>query len=340
MSGLICRFGNCRRFWLKCRPFLTIGANMRIILAPMEGVVDHLMRDMLTRIGGFDLCITEFVRVVDQLLPRRVFTRLCPELLNGGKTPAGTPVRVQLLGQEPQWLAENAARAVALGSPGVDLNFGCPAKTVNKSKGGAVLLKETETLYRIMQAVRSAVPAEYPVTAKMRLGFDDTSLALDNARALAEAGASELTVHARTKADGYRPPAYWPWIAEIRKVISIPVIANGEIWQPADAALCREQSGSSDIMLGRGALAQPNLALRIRDGVPLLPWPDVLAMLMRYSEYEIAGDKGLYYSNRIKQWFSYLRLQYPEAEVLFQQLRLLRKSADIVARLQQQLQRH
>lgn len=313
---------------------------MRIILAPMEGVVDHLMRDMLTRIGGFDLCITEFVRVVDQLLPRRVFTRLCPELLNGGKTPAGTPVRVQLLGQEPQWLAENAARAVALGSPGVDLNFGCPAKTVNKSKGGAVLLKETETLYRIMQAVRSAVPAEFPVTAKMRLGFDDTSLALDNARALAEAGASELTVHARTKADGYRPPAYWPWIAEIRKVISIPVIANGEIWQPADAALCREQSGSSDIMLGRGALAQPNLALRIRDGVPLQPWPEVLTMLMRYSEYEIAGDKGLYYSNRIKQWFSYLRLQYPEAEVLFQQLRLLRKSAEIVALLQQQRQRH
>lgn len=310
---------------------------MRIILAPMEGVVDHLMRDMLTRIGGFDLCITEFVRVVDQLLPRRVFTRLCPELLNDGKTPAGTPVRVQLLGQEPEWLAENAARAVALGSPGVDLNFGCPAKTVNKSKGGAVLLKETETLYRIMQAVRSAVPAEFPVTAKMRLGFDDTSLALDNARALAEAGASELTVHARTKADGYRPPAYWPWIAEIRKVISIPVIANGEIWQPTDASLCREQSGSADIMLGRGALAQPNLALRIRDGVPLLPWPDVLALLMRYSEYEIAGDKGLYYSNRIKQWFSYLRLQYPEAESLFQQLRLLRKSADIVTLLQQQL---
>lgn len=310
---------------------------MRIILAPMEGVVDHLMRDMLTQIGGFDLCITEFVRVVDQLLPRRVFTRLCPELLHGGKTPAGTPVRVQLLGQEPEWLAENAARAVELGSPGVDLNFGCPAKTVNKSKGGAVLLKETDTLYRIMQAVRSAVPAQYPVTAKMRLGFDDTSLTLDNARALAEAGASELTVHARTKSDGYRPPAYWPWIAEIRKVVSIPVIANGEIWQPADAQLCREQSGSADIMLGRGALAQPNLALRIRDGGDLMPWPDVLAMLMRYSEYEIAGDKGLYYSNRIKQWFSYLRLQYPEAEAVFQQLRLLRKSAEIVQLLQQQL---
>ncbi len=310
---------------------------MRIILAPMEGVVDHLMRDMLTQVGGFDLCITEFVRVVDQLLPRRVFTRLCPELKQGGKTPAGVPVRVQLLGQEPDWLAENAVRAVELGSPGVDLNFGCPAKTVNKSKGGAVLLKETDTLYRIMHKVRSAVPAQFPVTAKMRLGFDDTSLALDNARALYEGGATELAIHARTKADGYRPPAYWPWIAKVRAVVPINVVANGEIWQPADAVLCREQSGSHDIMLGRGALAQPNLALRIRDGGEPLPWPLVLSLLMRYSEYEIAGDKGLYYSNRIKQWFSYLRLQYPQAEQLFQQLRLLRKSADIVLLLKQQL---
>lgn len=310
---------------------------MRIVLAPMEGVVDHLMREMLTEIGGFDLCITEFVRVVDQLLPRRVFTRLCPELLQDGKTLAGTPVRVQLLGQQPGWLAENAARAVELGSPGIDLNFGCPAKTVNKSKGGAVLLRETEQLYRIVSAVRAAVPSQFPVTAKMRLGYDDTDLALDNARALAEAGASELTVHARTKADGYRPPAYWPWIAKIRQVVSINVVANGEIWQPEHAMLCREQSTSPDIMIGRGALAQPNLAMRIKHGGPPLPWPEVLALLMRYSEFEIAGDKGLYYSNRIKQWFSYLKLQYPEAEALFAQLRLLRKSSDIVALLEANL---
>jgi tRNA-dihydrouridine synthase C len=246
-------------------------------------------------------------------------------------------VRVQLLGQEPNWLAENAARAVELGSPGIDLNFGCPAKTVNKSKGGAVLLRETEQLYRIVSAVRAAVPSQFPVTAKMRLGYDDTDLALDNARALAEAGASELTVHARTKADGYRPPAYWPWIAKIRDVISINVVANGEIWQPEHAVLCREQSQSPDIMIGRGALAQPNLAMRIKHGGEALPWPDVLALLMRYSEFEIAGDKGLYYSNRIKQWFSYLKLQYPEAEQLFAQLRLLRKSTEIVTLLQASL---
>lgn len=310
---------------------------MKIILAPMEGVVDALMRDMLTRIGGYDLCITEFIRVVDQKLPERVFTRFCPELLTAGKTFAGTPVRIQLLGQDPHWLAENAVRAVELGSPGVDLNFGCPAKTVNKSRGGAVLLKETNQLYQIVKAVRDAVPAQYPVSAKIRLGYDDTSLTLDNAAAIAAAGASMLTVHARTKSDGYRPPAYWPWIAKIKQQVAIPLVANGEIWNATDAALCQQQSDCSDIMLGRGALALPNLAQSIRRGDPAMPWPQVLQLLMQYSEFEMCGDKSQYYCNRIKQWFSYLKLQYPDAADLFSQLRVLRKSSEILAALQQAL---
>ncbi len=145
------------------------------------------------------------------------------------------PVRVQLLGQPPQWLAENAQTAIELGSPGVDLNFGCPAKTVNKSKGGAVLLKETQTLYDIVKAVRDAVPAEIPVSAKIRLGFEDKSLAIENAIAITEAGASELVVHARTKTEGYKPPAYWDWIAEIKQHTDIPLVANGESWNAEDA---------------------------------------------------------------------------------------------------------
>ncbi|KKO49623.1 tRNA-dihydrouridine synthase C [Arsukibacterium sp. MJ3] len=306
---------------------------MQIVLAPMEGVVDHLMREMLTQIGGYDLCITEFIRIVDQCLPARVFHRICPELLQGGKTRAGTPVRVQLLGQEPNWLAENAVRAVELGSPGVDLNFGCPAKAVNKSRGGAVLLKETETLYQIVKAVRDAVPTAYPVSAKIRLGYDDTSLTLANAEAICAAGASSLTVHARTKSDGYRPPAYWPWIARIKQHITTPIIANGEIWTAADATLCQQQSTCQDIMLGRGALAMPNLAHTIKQGSVVMPWPQVLELLMHYSEFEIAGDKGKYYANRVKQWFSYLKLQYPAAARLFQQLRVLTKSHDILALL-------
>ena len=303
---------------------------MQIVLAPMEGVVDHLMREMLTQIGGYDLCVTEFIRIVDQRLPARVFHRICPELQQGGKTLAGTPVRVQLLGQEPNWLAENAVRAVELGSPGVDLNFGCPAKAVNKSRGGAVLLKKTEQLYQIVKAVRDAVPAQYPVSAKIRLGYDDTSLTLANAEAICAAGASSLAVHARTKSDGYRPPAYWPWIAKIKQHVDIPLVANGEIWSAADAALCQQQSHCQNIMLGRGALAMPNLAQTIKQQQTAMPWPQVLQLLMDYSEFEITGDKGKYYANRVKQWFSYLKLQYPQAASLFQQLRLLSRSADIL----------
>ena len=301
----------------------------------MEGVVDHLMRDMLTRVGGFDLCVTEFVRIVDQKLLQKTFYRLCPELHEGGKTPSGVPVRVQLLGQHPQWLAENALTAVELGSPGVDLNFGCPAKTVNKSKGGAVLLQYTELLHDIVKAVREAVPAHLPVTAKIRLGFEDKSLAIDNAVAIDEAGASELVVHARTKTEGYRPPAYWDWIKKIRAHTRLPVIANGEIWSYEDAKRCQEMSGCNDVMIGRGALAMPNLARHIRDNEPPMSWPELAQLLIDYSGYEIYGDKGRYYPNRLKQWCGYLKRQYPEAEILFDNIRRLQKADDIVAVLQQ-----
>ncbi|XOV77385.1 MAG: tRNA dihydrouridine(16) synthase DusC [Aestuariibacter sp.] len=307
---------------------------MRVYLAPMEGVVDHLMRDMLSHIGGFDLCVTEFVRIVDQLLPPRTYKRICPELDHGGLTPSGTKVRVQLLGQSPEWLAENAMRAAELGSHGVDLNFGCPAKTVNKSKGGAVLLKETETLYQILLAVRSAVPKEHAVTAKMRLGFEDKSLAIDNALALEAGGASSLVVHARTKVEGYKPPAYWDWIAKIKQAVKIPVIANGEIWTAADARQCLAQSQCQDVMLGRGALAMPNLARVIKGEQSPMPWQDVLSLLIRYSGFELYGDKGKYFPNRIKQWLKYLLMQYPQAAELFKEIRTLRKSSDIVALLE------
>lgn len=303
---------------------------MQVILAPMEGVVDHLMRDMLTQVGGFDLCVTEFIRVVDQLYPRRVFHRFCPELVNGGFTPSGVPVRVQLLGQEPNWLAENANRAIELGSHGVDLNFGCPAKTVNKSKGGAILLREPQALFDIVSAVRQRVAQPHTVSAKMRLGFEDKSLAIENANAIAEAGADMLVIHARTKVEGYKPPAYWDWIARIKEQVNIPIVANGEIWSHQDAINCQQQSDCENIMLGRGALALPNLANVVRGQALPMPWNEVQGLLIAYSGYEIYGDKGRYYPNRIKQWLGYLRRQYAQAELLFQRIRSLTSAEDIV----------
>lgn len=132
---------------------------MRVVLAPMEGVLDALVRELLCEINDYDLCITEFLRVVDGLLSEKSFYRLCPELHRDSRTPDSTPVRVQLLGQSPPWLAENAWRAAALGSWGVDLNCGCPSKTVNGSGGGATLLKDPELIYQAAKAIRAAVPA-------------------------------------------------------------------------------------------------------------------------------------------------------------------------------------
>ena len=112
------------------------------------------------------------------------------------------------------------------------------------------MLREPELLHAIVRAVRAATPAQVPVTAKMRLGYDDTALALDCAQALATAGAAEIVVHARTKTEGYRPPAHWDWIARIREAVTVNVVANGEIWTLQDAQRCLEISGSQDLMLG------------------------------------------------------------------------------------------
>src|SRR3989344_2376934 len=183
----------------------------------MEGVTDWVMRDLLTSLGGIDFCVTEFLRVTDQLLPDSVFEKNCLELKTGSRTRAGTPVFIQLLGGQVAPLAENAARAQELVALGIDLNFGCPAKTVNRHDGGASLLKYTDRLYDIVKAVRDAIPKSTPVTAKIRLGFDDPSSCIVKSQAIEAAGADWLTVHCRTKTDGYKPPAYWEWNTKIKE---------------------------------------------------------------------------------------------------------------------------
>lgn len=307
---------------------------MRIFLAPMEGVVDHTMRQLLTQIGGIDTCVTEFIRINEHILPDRVFHKFCPELLTQSQTSSGTPVRIQLLGGKPQPIAENASKAISLGACAIDLNFGCPAKTVNKSDGGACLLQSPHRLYDIIKATRSAVPSEIPVTAKMRLGFNDRSNYLENALAAYEAGATEITVHARSKADGYRPPAYWDALAEIKEAIDIPVIANGEIWSVADFLRCKDVSQCDDFMLGRGLLSCPDLALQIKaqqsgEHYQNMPWHTVCNMLQYFFDTttEIYSPKHI--GNRVKQWLNYLQLHYPEAKILFETIKRFRTKAEI-----------
>ncbi len=301
---------------------------MRILLAPMEGLLDCVLRDVLTRAGGIDLCVTEFVRVSGSVLPYRTFQRIAPELNNQSHTNSGVPVRVQLLGSDAQCLAENAAKLAELNPYGIDLNFGCPAKTVNRHRGGAILLKEPEVIYQIVSAVRQATPGHIPVTAKMRLGYEDTSQAIDCAQAIANAGAAEVVVHARTKTDGYKPPAYWEWIAEIKSNITIPVVANGEIWTLEDFKRCQQISGCDDIMLGRGIVANPGLALEAKLG-RTLSWSELQPLFLIFWQQVLTHCYPKYQAGRVKQWLNYLRKHYPEAEVLFQQIRTLNLPEEI-----------
>ena len=292
---------------------------MRVILAPMQGVLDPLVRQLLTEVNDYDLCISEFVRVVDQRLPPKVFYRLCPELHQQGFTPSGTPVRVQLLGQHPQWLAENAELAIQLGSHGVDLNCGCPSKTVNGSNGGASLLKQPELIYQATKAIRQAVPPEQAVSVKVRLGWDSTDFAFDIADAVQQGGATEIAIHGRTKADGYRADRIdWQKIGEIRQKLYIPVIANGEIWRWEDGQRCLEITGCEDLMVGRGALNMPNLSRVLKHNDAPLSWSEIMPILRKYATLENCHDSGFYHVARIKQWLQYLKYEYEEATALFE----------------------
>ncbi|WP_114969599.1 tRNA dihydrouridine synthase [Rhodoferax ferrireducens] len=326
---------------------------MTILLAPMEGLLDFVLRDILTRVGGVDRCVSEFIRVTNTLLPDRVFFRVVPELLNGGRTFAGVPVRGQLLGSDPVCLAENAACLAALGPTGVDLNFGCPAKVVNRHGGGAALLDDPELLLTIVSAVRRAVPAHLPVSAKMRLGFNDDSRAVECALAIEGGGATELVVHARTKADAYRPPAYWERIVDIRAAVRIPVVANGEIWTVQDALRCREVSGCDTLMLGRGMVTDPGLALAIKAAIahperqpwgtslldspssagasmhPAVSWQTLLPLISDFWRLVCARLERRQQAGRLKQWLNFLRRSYPEAELAYMALRTLNEPAAI-----------
>ncbi|MBV1930349.1 MAG: tRNA-dihydrouridine synthase [Porticoccaceae bacterium] len=311
---------------------------MQIYLAPMEGVIDHHMRYLLNELGGIDLSVTEFIRVSEQAVPRRVFLRCCPELTplservatTGSEYGSSKTTRVQLLGSKPDLIGRSARTAALLGASAIDLNFGCPAKIVNRNYGGARLLDETTLIHAIVKTTRQCVPATTLVTAKIRLGYEDRNSYLRNAVAIAEAGADELVVHARSKADGYNPPAYWRCIREIQARIDIPVIANGEIWTLEDYIDCREQSGCTSVMLGRGLLARPDLGLAIKayqagEDYRYLSWPQIAKLALQLLDLTRAGYPTKYAGNRIKQWLYYLSRSYPEAIILFE---LIKRSKD------------
>ena len=216
------------------------------------------------------------------------------------------------------------------------LNFGCPAPTVNRHGGGAMLLDDPQHIGRIVSAVRRAVPAGIPVSAKMRLGVRDPGKALECAQALAAGGIAALVVHARTRDEGYKPSAHWEWVARIRAAVGVPVVANGEVWTADDYARCRSISGCADVMIGRGAVADPFLARRIRvtrTGGAATPaatsaraadWLELLPALGEFWHQVQARVEPRHAPGRLKLWLNALRGTFVEAEALYWTVRALR----------------
>ena len=167
----------------------------------------------------------------------------------------------------------------------------------------------------------------------MRLGYDDDTRAEECAQAIEAGGADELVVHARTKAQAYRPPAYWARIRAIRATVRIPVVANGEIWTPEDAQRCREESGCDSLMLGRGMVADPGLALAIRGGVGALAWETLQPLMADFWQLVAARVEARHRAGRLKQWLNFLRRRYPQAQAAYDAVRTINDPLQVSQRL-------
>jgi len=222
-----------------------------LYLAPMAGVSDKIFRQLCKEYGA-DILTTEFVSA-EGIFRRNERTR---EYLDFDEIER--PIGVQLFGANAQHMAEAARQVVDWVRPDfVDLNFGCPVNKVVCKNGGSALLKDCPTLSNVAsEVVRTISPM--PVTAKIRIGWDADSVnAVHVARILADAGIAALTVHGRTRAQGYSGSADWNVIGEVAVAVPIPVIGNGDLSRAADIARRRSETGIAGAMIGRAAMSAP-----------------------------------------------------------------------------------
>lgn len=260
-----------------------MSSNFPLFLAPMAGVTDSIFRQ-LCKEHGADVLTTEFVSA-DGILHRNErtaeFIAFDPEVER--------PLGVQLFGGNPEKLAEAARAVLDWAQPDfIDLNFGCPVNKVVAKNGGSSLLRDCPTLERVARAVVHAVP-DRPVTAKIRIGWDDKTINAPHvARLLEDCGIQRLAVHGRTKAQGYSGQADWDVIAEVAETVRIPVIGNGDITSAEDVRRRRDSTGVAGVMIGRAAMGAPWLFAQAKrylatgEIVPAPPLDERWAMIRRH----------------------------------------------------------
>ena len=244
---------------------ITDSPRFPLFLAPMAGVTNSVFR-RICKEKGADILTTEFVSS-DGIMHRNARTRGYVEF-----QPEERPMGVQLFGADPERLGEAARQVIDWVQPDfIDINFGCPANKVVCRNGGSSLLRDCPLLERVAEAVvRSCAPL--PVTAKIRIGWDDRSVnAVETARRLEGAGIRRIAVHGRTRAQGYSGHADWSVIASVAASVSVPVIGNGDITDAA-SALARRETGVSGLMIGRAAMTNPWIFSEIKAAFAGLPF--------------------------------------------------------------------
>jgi nifR3 family TIM-barrel protein len=225
-------------------------------LAPMEGVGDRSFRKAMASVGGFNEAVRDFLRVpqnahVKSLAAAYIADELSP-----------IPLAAQIMGSDPDLMGQMACELMQRGALRIDVNCGCPSNTVTGRGAGSSLLKESSFLHTIIRSIVQSVPI--PVTVKMRSGYEDTSLFKENLLAVQESGARYITLHPRTKAEGYGPPAKWELIAEAKALLKIPIVGNGDILNVKDALKMLEMTKCDGLMIGRGAIMNPFIFHQIR----------------------------------------------------------------------------
>ncbi|MEL4897447.1 tRNA dihydrouridine synthase DusB [Crocosphaera sp. Alani8] len=281
----------------------SIEVKSRVLQSPLSGVTDLVFRRLVRRYSPNSMMYTEMVSATEIHHLKQL-----PRLMEIDKNEQ--PISIQLFDCRPDFMAEAAEKAVKEGAKTIDINMGCPVNKITKKGGGSSLLRQPEIAQKIVQEVVDTV--DVPVTVKTRIGWDDKEInILEFAQKMEDSGASMLTIHGRTRAQGYKGNARWEWIKKVKETLTIPVIANGDIFSVEAAINCLEITGADGVMCSRGTLGYPFLVGEIdyfftTGNKPIQP--SSIEKLQCAKEHlkglwEYKGKRGIYQARKHLSWY-------------------------------------